>query len=86
MSAFVHRAGQHKFSRRYRLAFFRSFAAVKGEQNGHAALLAANAEIPSRVELGPSRNIQCVSLPSDAAAFYVPKRLFPPMIRSAVRI
>ena len=65
MSAFVHRASQHKFSGGQRLAFFRSFALVKSEQNGHAAFLAANAEIPPHVGLGPSRNIQRVSLPSE---------------------
>jgi hypothetical protein len=56
--AFLHRAGQHQFSRRHRLPFFRSFALVKSEQNRRVALLAANAQIPSRVGFGPSRNIQ----------------------------
>jgi hypothetical protein len=47
------------------LTFFRSCAAVKGEQNGHAALVAANAEIPPRVGFGPSRNIQRLPLRSE---------------------
>jgi hypothetical protein len=64
MPAFVQRASQHKFSGRKRLAFSRSFAAVEGEQNGQAALFAANAEIPSHVGLGPSRYVQRISLPS----------------------
>src|SRR5262245_35564559 len=58
MSAFVHWAGQHQFPSRHRQGFFRSVAAVKREQNRHAAFLTANAEIPSHVDLGPSRNIQ----------------------------
>ena len=41
----------------------RSFGAVESEQNGHTALLAANAQIPSRVGFGPLRNIQRISLP-----------------------
>jgi len=56
------RAGQYKFSGRQRFAFSRSFVvsftAVDGEQNGQVALLAANAEIPSSIGLGPSGNIQ----------------------------
>jgi len=63
MSALIHRARQHKFSRRHRLAFFRSIALVESEQNRHAALLAANSEIPAGVGFGPSRNIQRLSLP-----------------------
>jgi len=63
MPAIVRRAGQHKFSGRCRLAFSGSFGVVEGEQNGQAALLAANAEIPSQISFGPSRNIQRISLP-----------------------
>jgi hypothetical protein len=62
MSAIVHRAGQHQSSGRQRLAFFGAFGAVESEQNGQMALLAANAEIPSHVGFGPSRNIQRISL------------------------
>ena len=55
----------------HRLAFFHSFAAVKSEQNGHATLLAANAEIPPRVGSGPWRNIQRVSLPSETPQLWL---------------
>ena len=65
MSAIFQRAGQHKFSRRQSLAFSCSFAVVEGKQDGHVALLAANTEIPPHVGLGPSRNIQRISLPSE---------------------
>jgi hypothetical protein len=64
MPAIVQRAGQHKFSGRYKLVFSRPFGAVEGEQNGHAALMTGNAEIPSQISFGPSRNIQRISLPS----------------------
>src|SRR5262249_53100954 len=74
MSAFVHRAGQHKFSRRHGLVFFRSIALVESEQNGHAALLAANAEIPPCVGFGPSRNIHRASLPSEMPAVFAVAR------------
>src|SRR5438876_692740 len=47
-----------------RQRFSYSFAAVECEQNGHVAL-PAETEIPSRVGLGPSRNIQRISLPSE---------------------
>jgi hypothetical protein len=62
--AIFQRAGQHKFSGRHGLVFSLSFGAVEGKQNGQAALLAANAEIPSQISFGPSRNIQRISLPS----------------------
>src|SRR5437773_9803344 len=65
MSAIFQRAGQHKFSRRQSLAFSCSFAVVEGKQDGYVALLAANTEIPPHVGLGPSRNIQRISLPSE---------------------
>jgi len=65
MSTIFQRAGQHKFSRRQSLAFSCSFAVVEGKQDGHVALLAANTEIPPHVGLGPSRNIQRISLPSE---------------------
>src|SRR5205809_7610849 len=61
MSAIFQRAGQHKLSRRQRLAFSRSFACIEGEQNGHMALLATNTEIPPQVGLRPSSNIQRIS-------------------------
>ena len=88
MSAFIHRAGQHKSSRRHRLAFFRSVALVESEQNGHAALLAANAEIPPCVGFGPSRNIQRVSLPSEmrpASCLYMRNNGISVLIRTNAR-
>lgn len=57
MFAVFQRAGQHKSSSGHRLAFSHSFTTVEGEQNGHVAFLATNAEIPPHVGLGPSRNI-----------------------------
>jgi len=63
MPAIVQRTGQNQFSGRWRFAFFRSFGAVESEQNGQTALLAGNAQIPSRVGFGPPRNIQRISFP-----------------------
>ena len=57
MFAFLPRAGEHKLSGRYRLAFPCPFRAVEGEENRHFALPAADAEIPAQIGLGPLKNI-----------------------------
>jgi hypothetical protein len=57
MSALFERACQHQLCCGRRRAFSRTFTAVEGEQNRHAAFSAAHTEIPPRINLRPSRDI-----------------------------
>jgi hypothetical protein len=57
MSAGVQRASQHKSCGRRRLVLPHTFTAVQGKQNGNAAPLTANAQIPSGIVFRPSRNV-----------------------------
>lgn len=82
MAAFGLRTCQKELRRPGRLSF--SFASVHSEKNGHLALPAIDAEIPSRIGFGPLRDVHKINagLPPDArlpADYYsVAKYVHPP--------
>jgi hypothetical protein len=83
MPTSVQRASQYEFSDWGRGPIPVSFAAIAGEQNRHAALPAANAEIPLHVRLGPSRNIhKSILLPSAMLRIRLLRGSCPPAVFS----